>query len=134
MDQHLACEQQSHNEALPLPIIISEAFVIGIVVREDGGRGEIEADRDQHRCPQPGEIHRHVLQRQPAVDPGRADVNENEESEQRRLRLQFLQRPSAHHMREPAEQFGQSKSEDEAVEGDEVTKAVHGGSLAVDQA
>lgn len=61
MDQHLAREQQPDHEALPLPILIREPFAIGLVMWEDGGRGEIEADRDQHRRPQAGEIHRHVL-------------------------------------------------------------------------
>jgi hypothetical protein len=77
------------------------------------------------RRPQAGEIDRDVLQRQPPVDPGRTDVDENEEGEQRRLRLEFPQRLRAYHVCEAAEQLRQPKTQDQAVEGDEVGEAVH---------
>ena len=58
VDQHLAGEQQQDDEALALAIIVGEPLVIGVVVREDDRGGEIEADRQQHRRPQAGEIDR----------------------------------------------------------------------------
>lgn len=87
-------EQHRRDEVGASAVIGRETRQLIAVAREYHRGGEEEGLRDGDRCRQSGEVERDAARRLVSIDPGGADVNEDEQREQAGLEMQIARRRS----------------------------------------
>ena len=123
----LSREQHADDEPAPRGEVSAKVRILSGVVRDIYRGGEVIESGEQDRRPQVAEVERDALRHLEGVDPGGDDEDEGEERDQRRLRLELLQRVGADHAGEAAEQLGDGELEDQAIEGEEEAELVQSG-------